>query len=819
MVNISKNSRLVYSGKVIHWEEIQKNIERFSSLLDIKKGDRVCIYSYNRPEWIYSFFGIWKQGGIPVPIDFMSTPEEIGYIINDCEPKFIFTSQDKVENIEKALKIAKSKVQIIVFENLLEEKRKKKSSETNEEDIAVILYTSGTTGEPKGVVLTFKNLLSNIKGLEATNIADEKDSTIAILPFHHSYPLMVSMLFPMYIGAKIVFIKEITPEEILSTLQQEKITVLIGVPRLYELFHRRIFTQINQHSLAKLLFKTVKTVKSQKAGRIIFKKVHSVFGGNIKYFVSGGAKLDMEVAKDLWTLGFKIIEGYGLTETSPIVSFNPPDKIKLGSVGKPIKGVKVKIVNDEILVKGDNVMKEYWRKPEETKKIIKDRWLYTGDIGFLDEEGYLYIEGRKKDIIVLPSGKNINPEEIEKKLTKISDIVKEAAVIYKDGRLIAVIFPDFDNIKRKGIINLEETIRWNIIDKLNQTLPDYKKISGFKIVKRELPKTRLGKIRRFLLEDFLKEPEKKSSKIKQPSDTEYIILKEYLEKVSKTDIHPDSHIEIDLGLDSLEKVELLSFIESTFGVEINEKELAERNTVYSIFELIKEKKKKIETTPVNWKKILSQEIEIDITENPYPLIITKKILKPVLKLYFGLQISGINNLPEGNFIIAPNHQSLLDGFFVISALPDKVLKNTYFLAEETYFPEGIKQKIGKMFHVLTVNINKDLKGSLQKTASLLRKGKNVVIFPEGARTRDGRLLPFKKAFAILSKELGVPVVPVAISGAFEAFPIGSKFPKPHKIKIEFLKPVYPEGDIDNIVSKTQKRIQEKLNLTDRYTTS
>ncbi|WP_457621488.1 AMP-binding protein [Persephonella sp.] len=815
MIEINKNARLITGEKIIDHSEINRHITAYSKELNIKKGDRVCIYSENRPEWIYSFFSVWKKGGIPVPIDFMSVEDEISYILEDSEPSYIFCSQEKFPTLEKSLKILGRNIPVLIFEDLKinshAETDKKDQISTSEEDTAVILYTSGTTGPPKGVMLSYKNLLSNINSIHETKIADSSDKTIAILPFHHSYPLMVSMLVPLTLGATIIFLEKLSSEEILSLMKKHKVSILVGVPRLYTLFHRKIFEKINSNLIAKILFNITKKINNQHLSRYIFGKVHKTFGGNIKYFVSGGAKLDEDVARDLWALGFKIVEGYGLTETSPIVSFNPPDKIKLGSVGKPIKGVQVKIEDGEIIVKGDNVMKGYYKKPEKTAEVIKNGWLYTGDLGYLDPEGYLFVTGRKKDIIVLPSGKNINPEEIESKILKISDLIREVAVVMKDGQLFAVIYPDFQKVHQSRILNLEETIKWNVIDKYNLSVPDYKRIYSFKIVRKELPKTRLGKIKRFLLEDFLKEEKTLRKDIKDPDLEEYKILKDYLKKVSKREVYPDSHIELDLGLDSLEKVELQAFIEQTFGVEITDEQLADLPTVEELSRFISEKKKKIELEEINWKKLFEKDIKIDIKDTRHPIIILKKMIKPVFKVYFSLEINGLDNLPDRNFILAPNHQSLLDGFLIVVSLPNKHLENTYFLAEEIYFESYIRKIIARNFHVLTVNINKDLKLSLQKTAMLLKKNKNVVIFPEGARTRDGGLLPFKKSFAILSKELNVPVIPVAIKGAYEAFPIGSKFPKPHKITVTFLKPVYPEGKTeDQIIKETYQKILKNI---------
>ncbi len=811
LININKNFKLIEGNNIFSFKEISENINNISSILNIRNNEYVGIFCENRPEWVFSFFAVWKNGGINVPIDFMSSSEEVAYILKDASIRTVICSEKTVKILEEAEKLIKKSIKKINLDSLYYLKKEEKEPiEKNIEDTAVVLYTSGTTGNPKGVLLSYKNLLSNINGISKAKIATEKDITVAILPFHHSYPLMVTMLVPASIGATVVFIPELSPESIINTMKKHRITILIGVPKLYELFHRKIFSEINRRKTAKTLFWILKKVKNQKISKIIFKKVHETFGGNIRYFVSGGAKLDEEIAKDLWTLGFKIIEGYGLTETSPIVSFNPPNRIKLGSVGKPIEGVTVKIEKGEILVKGDNVMKGYLNKEEETKRVLKDGWLYTGDLGKIDEEGYIYITGRKKEIIVLPNGKNINPEEIESKILKISNIIKEVAVIERNGNLFAIVYPDFPLIEEKGILNIEETVKWWIIDRYNRTVPDYKKIYGFKIVKTELPKTRLGKIKRYLLKDFLEE--KESTKKEEPKTQEYRLIKQYLEKITKKPVYPHYHIEIDVGLDSLEKVEFLTFLEEAFGIKITEEQLSKFENIAEISSFIEKQREKIQEKAVNWKSILLKPKVISVEDKKIPILVLKRFLKPVFLIYNRVEVQGLENLPKNRpFILAPNHQSYLDGFLIISFLPDEILKNTYFLAEETFFESSFRKFIADNFRILTVNINKNLKDSLQKVAFILKRGKNVVIFPEGARTRDGNLLPFKKSFAILSKELDIPVVPVVIKGAYQSLPIDKKVPKPVKIHIHFLKPIFPDKkDYEEIKNQVFNSIKDEL---------
>lgn len=817
MIKIKSTDKtaFIYAGERINYKQVVDNINKVASVLNIEKGDRVIIFSENSPFWVYSLFAIWQKGGIAVPVDFMSNKEDLDYYISDCNPKVILTSTDRLPVVNQLF----NKPQVIQIDKLecnfkldnidLTENKNKK------DDVAVILYTSGTTGKPKGVMLTFDNLLSNIESVEKVNIASSDDKTLVILPFHHSYPLVVSLLIPLQLQATIIFLEKLTPEDIIKKFQDYKITILIGVQRLYNLFHKRIFDRINSNLIAKLLFKICKILNFQPLSKLVFNKVHKQFGGNVKYFVSGGSKLDVEVAKDLWALGFKVVEGYGLTETSPIVSFNPPDKIKLGSVGKVIEGVEIKIKDEEILVKGRNVFKGYYNKPKETEEAFEDGYFKTGDLGYFDEEGYLYITGRKKEIIVLPNGKNINPEEIENYIIKNFPIVKEIAVIEKDGQLFAIIYPDYEYVKKEKIVNLYETIKWNVIDKYNLSAVSYKKLNGFTIVNTELPKTRLGKTRRFMLKEFLQKQQEKRD-IKEPQDEIYQIIKKYLQNYTNITPYPDFHIEIDLGLDSLGKIEFLTFLETAFGITLSEDFLVENQTVEKIYSFIKDRISKVESLEIDWSRILNQDIKVDICERCLTVYI-KPVLKIFFKLYNGLSVKGVKNIPDMPVIFASNHQSFLDGFLITASLPTNILSKTYFLAEETYFKSDFRKFIAKKSGILIVNVNRNLRESLLKSASVLRKGKNLVIFPEGARTRDGNLLEFKKSFAILSRELGIPIVPVVIKGAFESFPINSKFPKPHKISVEFLEPIYPEGKIyDDIVKEVYNKIDSKLKIGVNY---
>lgn len=814
-----KKTALVKGNLRVSYSELRENISSFATLADILPGERVLICSENRPEWIYALYGGWQRGGIVVPVDYMSSVDEIAYVVEETEPAVVFCSGQTEGAIREALERIGWRGLVYNFDSLILPKPHEKSLSRGLEETALILYTSGTTGKPKGVMLSFKNLLSNIRAIEKVGVAGKEDITVALLPFHHSYPLMVTLLVPLYLGATVVFMERLSSEELLQVMREHGITILVGVPRLYQLIHQRVMEGIRSNPLARLLF-ALSPYLPKALRRKVFARVHRAFGGRLRYMVSGGAKLPLDVAVDLDKLGFTVLEGYGLTETSPIVSFNPPNRPKLGSVGVPIEGVYVKISEEgEVLVRGINVMQGYFKKPEETKRAFKDGWLLTGDLGYLDEEGYLYITGRKKEILVLSGGKKVNPEELESLILKTSSLVKEVAVLELNGSVKALILPDFEELKRRGVLNIEEYIKWQVVDRVNQKLPEWKRITGFKVIKEELPKTRLGKIKRYMLAQIYQSTQEDSASREEDavmSTQEAQVIKSFISKLTQREAKGYHHLELDLGLDSLGKVELLSFLESAFGITVTEEDLVARSTLQEVVKLVLERRAKFEEGTLEWKDILLAGEPYSPEEHAFFFNAGRLLLKGFFLLYNRLEVEGIQNLPEPPFIIAPNHASYLDGFVVACALPSRIAVQTYFLGAEEYFTGGIRSLFARLAHVITVNLDRRLKESLQKTAWVLKQGKVVVIFPEGARTRDGRLLPFRKGFAVLSKELDVPVVPTALIGTYESMSIYHKFPRPVKIKVVFGKPVYPEGkDYDQIVEEVKRQIEELLSGSPR----
>lgn len=803
---------IIYEDRKISYRELIGVSKSIGEKINIAREERAIIFMENRPEYIYSFLGIWDKSGTCVCIDASFKEEEVAYYFSDSAPKYIFVSDETAEIAGAAVEMAGIEAEIInvdclSLDNYPVEDVVLKTPEKH--DVALMLYTSGTTGNPKGVMLTLDNILLNLEGLDKYDMFRSSDVILGILPLHHIFPLLGVGVLPLFKGSTIVFVKDISSNSIKENLKKHKVTIVIGVPRLWEMFHKGIMNKVNSSSLGKTLFKLCKKMKNEKLSRKIFKKVHEGFGGHIRFFVAGGSKLDSEITEDFTALGLRICEGYGMTETAPMIAFNPESEIIPGSAGKIIPGISVKIGSDgEILVKGRNVMKGYFNKPEATAETIdSEGWLHTGDLGEVKGD-IIFVTGRKKEMIVLSNGKNINPVEIEMKLAANSDLIQDVAVVENNNILTAIIYPDFKAISADGVSNIKETLKWGAVDKYNIQAPAYKKILDIKIVKEELPKTKLGKIRRFMLNDLLTNDDKNIKKKEEPRYKEYERLKKYLEKAKGTAISADSHIELDLGLDSLDMVEFFAYIESTFGVVCDEKIISENPTIEKLANYLKNNSSEICEKSMNWLEILNKKSNVNLPKSNAVGFFTKWILKLFFKFHMSLKKENLENIPKEPCIFVGNHQSFADGFILNEALPGKILKKTYYMAKVKHFNSPVMKFFGENANILVVDINKNLSKTLQTMAAALKKGKNIVIFPEGIRSRDGKMGDFKKSFAILAKEMNIPVVPFGIKGAYEAFPPGAKIPKQGKLNIKFFPEIYPKDlSYDELSYKVKEKIK------------
>ncbi|MGQ9569453.1 MAG: AMP-binding protein [Thermodesulfovibrionales bacterium] len=825
--------------KKITYEELLRNSKAIASYLlkmGIKKGDRIAIISENRPEWCLSYIGISLLGGIAVPLDAQLGACEMRNLISDSGTKVIFHSFKTEDNVRRAVDDYISKVIRINFDStefkaICKTPEASNYPEVSEEDVASIIYTSGTTGIPKGVELTHRNFCSDAEALIRAEIVTHNDNILSILPLHHTYPFMCTFLVPVFLGASMTYPASLKGSELIDAIEKTGVSVFVGVPRILELIRNGMIDRIKRLSILLSgliigilrIFRKLRGITGINIAKIVFRSVHKSFGNRLRFFTSGGAKLDPQIMKELESFGFTVLEGYGLTETSPVVTFNPIKKRKAGSAGKPLPSVKIKIIDPkngkevevlnegEVVIKGPMVMKGYYKNPDLTKEVIHDGWFFSGDLGYLDRDGYLFITGRLKDVIVLSSGENVYPEDVERQYMRIP-LIKEICVIGIEDKgivesLHAVIVPDMEYAKKEKIGNIQEFLKWEL-NNISLRMPQYLRIKGFTIHAEPLPKTALGKFRRFMIKDLIRARNKEL--IEKTQDEELIkdeVGRKVLECIKPLlkDLIPiqfKDNLELDLGLDSLARVELVASLEKAFSIKLPESFISEVQTVDEVVKRIREYKSEKEEefkTTVEWKDILREEISLEDRRKiglhhnlleRLVIICGILVLKVIFKTLFKIKVKGLQNLPSGEpFIITPNHTSYIDGFAIASVLPLKIFLNLYTIGWQVYF-KGPLGLFARLAHVIPIDRESYLQKALKMAGHVLTKGKSLLVFPEGGRSYNGRLMEFKKGVGILLMELNIPVIPTYIEGSFKVLPKGKILPKLHKVKVIFGRPLY-----------------------------
>ena len=818
----------------------------------VAPGDRVAILSENRLEWGIACLGALAAGATAVPMDVYLTDGEVENLLRHAGVRWALASGPQAARL-LALGVPPTVVSLdaeapagaLALEALLAEGRALTMPlpERGPDEPASILYTSGTTGTPKGVMLSHRNFLANGRSILDFGLVGPSDTLLAILPLHHSYAFTITLLLPLLLGARIVYVQTLKGPELLRAMQDTGVTILAGVPQLFAMLHRGVFDEVKRQGvLVRALFggllrvsESLKAATGWNAGPLLFGRVHRKFGGKIRILASGGARLDPAIARDFERLGFVLLEGYGLTETAPVLTFNPYERPKFGTVGRPIPGVEIRILNPdaegvgEVAVRGPNVMAGYYRNPEATAAVMEDGWFKTGDLGYLDADGYLVLTGRSKEVIVLSSGKNVYPEEVEEHFLQ-SPFIEEICLLPAGGRdggegLQALVLPDFDYFKQRRATVSESYIRWDI-ENYARLLPPHKRPTRLRIVKEPFPRTRLGKIQRHLvLAQYGAEAEAAAAaavgsgapapglSAEDEALLVHPVCRQVMEALAhasqkKGPIELNDGIEIDLGLDSLGRLELIVALEEALEVDLPDELGSE---VFTVRELLVKVREYAEGAAApgggagararrpSWSQILAVQPSRDLLESlehgagreaRWVTRATRGISLAALKGVCGLRVWGAENVPAaGPLIIAPNHDSYLDGFIVGTALPFSTLMQLYQLGFEEFFRHPLVAWWARRVRVIPVDLDVHLFRALQASAHVLRQGKFLCIFPEGGRSIDGTPAPFKRGVAILAKELGVPIVPARIRGSFEAWPRFRSLPRPHRMEVVFGKPV------------------------------
>lgn len=818
----------------VTFEELQKQAEaaaRFLSSHCIQAGDRCAILADNDIGWCAAYLGILQIGAVAVPLDTHYTPQQIAKLLQDSGAKMIFTTELYAEGVREACRLGDASIRLALlrgnypsFESLSEcvatSGEPLPANVPTVKDAAVILYTSGTTSDPKGVVLTHGNLLAEAEAVFATLRLDESDSILGVMPLYHALAQMANLLLPFIVGARVIYLEEVSASELLKALREHRPTVFCCVPQFFYLIHQRLLAKVAEGGWVRsMLFRfllhtnaLLRRVTRLNLGRIFFSQVHGAIGKKMRLLVTGGARFDPAVGRDFYKLGFDLLEAYGLTETSGAATLTRPGEGGQGSVGTALPGIEVKIVaaegfsldgdlSGEIAIRGPIVMKEYFQRRDATAEVMRDGWFLTGDLGRLDACGKLSITGRKKEVIVLSSGKNIYPEEIEAQYAQ-SPFIKELCVMGMAlpgepaaERLHAVIVPNLEVMRERKVVNMKEVLRFDI-ENISVHLPAHKRILSYEIRTEPLPRTTTQKLKRFEIERQIKasgrgsaESEWRSHPITEEesawaADPEVARALAVIREAAhdKRAVGPQANLELDLGLDSIERVELLTNLEQLFGARMAP-EVAQ--SIYTVRQLVEAARSHGNAqaparSATAWDKLLEELPEKDplFTDllKPQRVVMVMgfavlKVCNLVARFLVRFQVTGLENFPrQGTYLICPSHETYLDPFFLASTLPYRVFRKLFFVGASEYFATPLRRKAAKWMHLAPVDPDANLIRALQAGAFGLRQGKILVLFPEGERSIDGEVKKFKKGAAILSSHLQVPIVPAAFNGVFPLWP-------------------------------------------------
>jgi long-chain acyl-CoA synthetase len=677
-------------------------------------------------------------------------------------------------------------------------------------------------------MLTQSNIMNELQSIFGVIHADENDALLCLLPLQHVLASIINVLVPLYLGAQVVFADTLKRSEILQALEEAGITILATVPQFFYLFHDRIREELSKKNLlVRSLFRGMQRLNrfcrhilKINPGKILFPKIHIRFGSRLRLFVSGGSSLDPKVAQDFYDMGFTILQGYGLTETSGASTVTPVGNNVIGSVGPPLPNVDIKILSPdetgvgEILIRGPIIMKGYYKNPSATEEVLKDGWFHSGDLGRFDTKGNLFITGRIKEVIVLPNGKNIYPDELEAHYSQCP-YVQEIAVLgiadpqERGERLHAVVVPNFDYLKAKKIANIREILRDQIAGLSNQ-LPKYKRLMSYQIQSEPLLRTTTRKIKRLELKKLIESGQMQSSEsTPAPPGSDAAALMESaigqevlncLRETCRRDgpIDLNMNLELDLGFDSMERIELLASLEQILNLQLPDDFGAEIFTVRDLIVQLEQQTGAISRTGnglrQSWKTILSEEslsremlpLRVSGTLLPVFKYLLLRLIYLLFRILLRLETHGLERLPEkGPYLICPNHQSYLDGLVLTSLLPYRVFRNMFFVGYSVLFNQWHMKWIARLTNVIPVDPDAHLLRAMKAGACGLRQGLLLCIFPEGGRSFDEQLQEFKKGAAILSRELSVPIIPVGIQGTHKVWPRDSLRIRPNKVRVTF----------------------------------
>ncbi len=823
--------RMERGGRVesYSYRDLRELAERAGTFLvgeSVVAGDRVMLLAKNSPEWAMCYFGILKVGATAVPVAHDSTAAEVVNIARASGAVGLIVGEDLLDKrptLARDLGQAGLTTKIWPFDTVFKlldevvERERGKSLLTKHaaDKVASLIFTSGTTGHPKGVMLTHRNLTFMVAELSRIFDLGTSDCMLSVLPLHHTFEFTTGLLVPLSRGTRITYIPDLTGDTINQALKHGKVTAIVGVPALWETLRRRVLQRFSDKS--ELLESAVKALADANfelrartgldLGMFLFLPVHEKLGGRIRYMISGGSALPPDVLKTFYGMGFDFFEGYGLTETSPVLSVSTPKRKPIaGSVGRPLGGVEVKIDGPddagvgEVIARGKNVMAGYWRDEEATGHAIRDGWFHTGDLGRFDEEGNLYIVGRSKEIIIDANGKNVYPDEVED-LYKGSPYIKELSVVgLPDGvaeHVACAVVPDLQAEPALSLAEVKQKIEVHFRT-VSASLPFWKRVRTLEYWEGELPRTSTRKVRRRDVAAELRERREKAQGeqiVDQAARNAEANQSWFLEIVADacgkpySEVHMSSVLD-ELGFDSLTYNELAAGFEGA-GVHVPEGVVfAGAHDVASLFDMVTGKHHG--TAPEKRDSRKPTESEVDDIKLPEPVArLGKRGLAKAQRLFYTralrTKVRGEAYIPQHtNFIVAANHSSHLDMGALKVALGDAGHDLSSLAAADYFFKNKWRRAY---FKNLTNLVPMERSGSIRKSLGIaeqvLRNGKSLVLFPEGTRSRTGEMVDFLPSLGYLALHADAGILPAYIEGAYDAMPVGATIPKKRALGVYF----------------------------------
>jgi long-chain acyl-CoA synthetase len=813
-------------------------VASFLARAGARPGQRVLLISENRPEWGISYFGILRSGATAVPVDPELSEQEVVSFARRAEAVACLISEETASSMPglfKALAEAGLATQVHSLAQAMEgdpahpDRIGPVKKTASPDDLASLIFTSGTTGQPKGVMLTHRNFASLVAKVAGIFDLQMRDGLVSVLPLHHTFEFSCGFLTPFAMGAEVTYIDELTADRLGDVFETGRVTAMIGVPALWQLLHRKITQElaakpafveqatralINAHS-------ELRNRSSLNLGKLLFWPVHRKFGGRIRFMVSGASALPDEVSKAFHGLGFNLAEGYGLTEASPVLSVSElGDKRRPGTAGKPLPGIEIRIDQPdadgigEVVAKGPNVMAGYFGDREATDSTLKDGWLHTGDLGRLDADGRLFLVGRKKDVIIDANGKNVYPDELEE-LYQDHEHIKELSIVGLPdeggvGEKVACLcVPDYKDRPR-------EEVRREIEDHfraVSAKMPFYRRVKVMRLWDGELPRTSTRKVKRKLVVEELKRLERAAvsgEKVRQAAlastggvaDWLYPLIADVVQR-PVSEVRPEALLAGDLGFDSLMLTELSVALEQA-GVPLPAvNDLTQVQTVEDLRKLVARsgrrtpaeaaaRKLGVAARKGEAKEEHGEAAGEEAKEIPVPSGIAdvgRALLSFGQRVIYGgvfdVKLSGKSFIPQNaNFLVVANHASHLDMGLVKVVLGDQGERLTVLAARDYFFDTPLKRAYFENFtNLIPMDRHGSLRESLRLAGEALTQGYNLLIFPEGTRTPDGQMREFKPTLGYLALTYKVDVLPMYLEGTREALPKGSIFPKSNRLAV------------------------------------